>query len=142
MRTPRRPWRIALSLLYAAALLCVSLTPASAPTGSPTGLLLRRWLLNLLHVPAYAGLTLLFTWAIADPRRRTWIPLLPACVLAVAVGVTTELLQKYVEGRCPTLLDALLNVLGCALAVWLVTHTRLFGRLTDRSESLAEETTG
>ncbi len=108
---------------------------------------LRRWLFNLLHVPAYAGLTLLLAWTISGAARpRRLGALLLACVAALSIGVTTELLQQYVPGRYPTLLDALLNAGGCGLAVWLVVRTRWFGRgfgrLADRSESLTEKTTG
>ena len=143
MRMPRRAWRISVSLLYAATLIYFSLTPTSAPTGSTTMVIVKRWLFNLLHVPAYAGLTLLFTWAIAGPVRPRYIgALVLACVLALSVGVTTELLQTYVQGRYPTLLDALLNAAGCAIGVLVITRTRWFGRRPNRSDSCIEETTG
>ena len=103
--------------------------------------IIRRWLFNLLHVPAYAVLTLLFYCAIARLNELHWGQLTIACVLAVIIGVVTEVLQDPKYGRYPGVLDGFLNMLGCALAVWGITCTRLFGRRHGKFESLTEKVT-
>ena len=133
---------VIIGLVYAGLLVYASLTPTSAPTGSSTMVVLRRWLFNLLHVPAYAVLTILLAWAIGTPGRTTRVTLLLAGALALAVGGGTEILQQYVDGRYATWLDAGLNAVGCAIGLWAATRIDRFARRANTAEPCIEESTG
>jgi len=73
---------------------------------------------NTLHVPAYAVLAALGVWA----RWRNggiagWAAV--SFGLASAYGALLECAQAIIPGRCGSLSDALLNVLGAALGTAL-----------------------
>ena len=115
-KSKRTLWVIT-SILYAAALVYLSLRPTTAPVETGTMVIIRRWLFNLLHIPAYALLAGLVLQAIG--RRRTHA-LLTACLLALTVGMLTELFQFYVQGRYFSVIDILLNAAGVLLALVLI----------------------
>jgi hypothetical protein len=74
---------------------------------------------NALHVPAYAGLTLTWRWALRAWLRNSSACAIAACVIALACGVLDEWNQSFVPGRFASLTDLVLNGMGVALGIWL-----------------------
>jgi VanZ family protein len=88
-----------------------------APPGDPS--LERELLLTLGHIIGFAGLTLVWRWALADvlaPRRALWL----AVLIALLLGICTELAQAAVPDRAASGFDLMVNGLA-ALTVggWL-----------------------
>jgi VanZ family protein len=78
------------------------------------------------HVVEYAGLTLLWSWALAGVvRRPVWV----AAAVALAYACTDEYHQSFVENRAGTVSDVAFDALGIAIAVVLVERLRATGRL-------------
>lgn len=124
VRLPAPPGKaaVALPVAYMVALALLS-SVRGTPQGPATdawfqgGLWLSPGLQNLLHVPAYMGLTLAWRWALAAWTDR--IPLLTwgSALLAIGFGVADEVHQAFVPGRFATAGDAFLNALGVLLGL-------------------------
>jgi len=122
-------------VIYSVALALASLTPVAA--GSALGATAARRLINnLLHIPAYGLLTLLWiagfrgSVALRNGRRV----LLKGAVAALLFGGFMEVLQRLVPGRSGTLADFLLNgagVLAAVLVMWML----IAGRNPEKRET-------
>ena len=125
MANPHHPGRKTIAALgvYMAFLAFLSLVPME-PTGAHIPILtaVRPGIQNLLHVPAYMLLGMLWTRAPARPGRGRGAGTLWAFGLSGGFGVAVELAQVVVPGRYPSLLDALLNLLGALLGLLLGSH--------------------
>lgn len=108
------------AVLYAGVLVALSLSPTGPATGSETARMVKRWLFNLTHVPAYALLTLLVYWALSRTLHAQRGRLMLAAVLAATLGVMLEVLQRWVPGRFPDVVDGSLNALGCVLTILML----------------------
>ena len=108
---------------YALLLAAASLLPPSSRGLGRSQQLITPTVQNLLHVPAYAGLTVLM---IASTRggHVGLGGLTLVALAAVAYGVLLELAQAAVPGRFASLLDALLNAAGTVLGIVLVVGLR------------------
>jgi VanZ family protein len=101
--------------VYAAALMTASLLPSGeGPLGSWDAALTPE-LQDALHLPAYAGLVVLVSAALATRVRLTvagtvWIGL--ACV---GLGAMMECCQAFIPGRTCSLKDGLVNAAGAVL---------------------------
>jgi VanZ family protein len=74
---------------------------------------------DLLHIPAYGVLVLLWTSALrARGLAERW-SLCAALPLASACGGMIEIYQAWVPGRIPSVVDFLCNAVGILLFVWL-----------------------
>jgi VanZ family protein len=72
---------------------------------------------NLLHLPLYAGLTLLWLWVLPLWISHRQIIYTVAFLLAAVYGVVDEFHQLHVPGRYASLVDISLNMLGAGLAI-------------------------
>lgn len=75
---------------------------------------------NLLHIPAYGGLTLLWFWVIHQKLYNTVKSLFCASAIAFSYGVFEEIHQSFILGRSASVLDIILNTTGITLAVLFV----------------------
>ena len=112
-------WRLLLPLAHMAGLYALSSVPADE-TDTAAGALLAwvtpQWQ-NLLHVPAYAALTLFWICA-HSPRALSRIGVLDiATVLTLLWAVLDETHQTNVPGRHGSITDLLLDLAGAMLAV-------------------------
>lgn len=119
-RASGRVLYIAASVTYAGLLTWASLLPMTGHVGAGTMEVVRRWVLNLLHVPAYAVLGFLFCRAMTGRAGLNHVRLVAAGVSAVVLGVVIELLQARVPGRYPDFIDGSLNTVGVVVALWWV----------------------
>ena len=112
-------WRLLLPIAYMTGIFALSSVPGNE-TETAAGALLEwitpKWQ-NLLHIPAYAALTLCWIWALS-PLTLTRIGLLViAALLTLVWAVLDEAHQASVPGRYGSLTDLLLNLTGAILAV-------------------------
>jgi VanZ family protein len=76
---------------------------------------------NFLHIPLYAGLTLLWFWVLSLWIGHRQVIFAVAFLLTAAYGVVDEFHQLHVPGRYASLTDIALNMLGAGLAIaWAV----------------------
>ena len=120
-----------LSLLYGALIFALSETP-----GSALGALeMPPWLVNLAHVPLYAGFATLILLAFAGGYRALqaspW-PSLWTLGAVAAYALSDEYHQSFVPGRTPALGDVALDFGGAVLAIWIM-NTLSRRRLTRQS---------
>jgi VanZ family protein len=117
MSGPMRRCATAAALAATAALAGVSLLPGgpAAPGGWDRSV--SPGLQNLLHVPAYAVLTVLWLWALRAARAFPVAVLVAAA--CAAYGAALEGAQAFIAGRTGSLADALLNAAGAAAGLVL-----------------------
>ena len=83
-----------------------------ARLGLPAGLL------DLGHVPLFAGLAAVTLWALVGPR---WHCAAAATLLCGLFAITDEWHQVWVPGRVPALADLVADGVGIVIGVALVT---------------------
>jgi SAM-dependent methyltransferase len=112
--------------VYTAGLVAGSLLPSGEGPLGGWDAALTPDVQDALHLPAYAGLVILLSAALATHIRLTtartaWIAL--ACV---GLGALLEFAQAFVPGRTCSLKDGLVNALGAILGclVMMVWHNR------------------
>lgn len=113
----RALWRFLLPTAYMAMIFFLSEFPGRH------GIEPSNWLgpvmLNLLHVPLYAGLSWLWKFATDSlPARKTAINLVIFAV-SMLYGMSDEWHQMYVIGRDASILDLVLDGAGIWLGIWL-----------------------
>lgn len=107
---------VALLVILLAAVAVGSLMPVSKHSAL-AATELRRTVNNLLHVPAYAVLTLAWAWALcAVAGVATARAALAGSCAAFFYGVIMELGQLSVPGRTASVGDAMLNAAGAVAA--------------------------
>lgn len=104
------PLRGLVALLYMGVVVSLSAMP---------GRQLARWgvspyMLDLLHIPLFAGLALVTMWAIVAPRARRALWVLLGLTLFAGVD---EFLQLWVPGRVASLADFARDAFGVALGI-------------------------
>ena len=112
-------WRLLLPLAYMAGLFMLSSVPGDE-TETAAGALLEwitpKWQ-NLLHIPAYAALTLCWIWALSPTALSRISLLVIATLLTLLWAVLDEAHQANVPGRYGSFTDVLLDLTGALLAV-------------------------
>jgi VanZ family protein len=128
-----------LLLVYMAVIFILSSIPDTGETGD-LGATLSPQVQNLLHIPAYGLLALLWLLTLTTHGVAWRRSLAAAFVLATAYGVVIEILQGWIPGRVPSVLDALLNFLGILLCIGLYWWIELRGLPTrERQVSTARQ---
>jgi len=99
--------------------------------GTLGGIPLPETLQNALHVPAFAVLGTAWLWAFG--RSESLVnPAAWAFGLATVYGAIDELHQAFVPGRMCSASDAVLDAVGAALAIALMTALRRKRRILNR----------
>ncbi len=88
---------------------------------------------NMLHVPAYGLLALLWIFTLRDRGVAKHRSMCFAFLVASAYGALTELNQVWIPGRFPSAFDVTFNVAGVLIFIWLYWWVKL-----RRSFSLVE----
>jgi VanZ family protein len=131
-RTPRTV-AVVLLIVWAGVLFYFSDQPPLVPHAHSG--VVRSWLMNLRHAPAFGMLALLFLWATsryqerlaASARRVNW-----ALLAVLLYGMFDERHQYYVEGRDASLCDILTDLAGgwlCASVLFAVEEGAPRGRI-------------
>ncbi len=109
---------VAVVLGYMYLLFLLSSIPDTGENGhlmglvSPTGA-------NILHVPAYGLLALLWVFTLMDYGVTEQRSMCFAFLVASAYGALTELHQVWIPGRFPSASDVMFNVAGSLIFIWL-----------------------
>ncbi len=74
---------------------------------------------NMLHVPAYGLLALLWIFTVRNHGVSELRSMYVAFILASGYGALTELHQIWIPGRFPSTLDVMSNIAGSLIFVWL-----------------------
>jgi len=74
---------------------------------------------NLLHIPLFTVLSILWLRALQSYGRAAWESVFLTLLLSSFVGVLNEFIQIVVPGRYPSLVDTIINVLGSILGIVL-----------------------
>lgn len=98
-------------------LFILSSIPGFEESGDLFGLSAR--VANMLHVPAYGLLALLWVFTLRDYGVTEYRSMCVAFLVASAYGALTELHQVWVPGRFPSALDVMFNVAGSVIFIWL-----------------------
>ena len=111
----RRLLALILVLGYTTALSYVSLYPVKDLVGPHSRQV--EWISNLLHVPAYAVLAVLWVAVLRLWWRRAprWKAHVAGFIIAFGVGALLELAQLLVPGRFFSATDLYLNFAGCIM---------------------------
>lgn len=86
-------------------------------------------LINLLHVPLYAGLAFLWMIPVDTLRMSTWTKGMLVVVICILYGVTDEWHQMYVPGRESSLVDLVANTAGAFAGAGLYIGWRYMQKL-------------
>ena len=106
------------TLSYMCILFILSSIPGAGENGHPMDLV-SATVANMLHVPAYGLLALLWVFTIRDHGVSEHQSMCVAFLVASGYGVLTELHQVWVPGRYPSALDVMSNMAGSLLFIWL-----------------------
>jgi VanZ family protein len=121
--------KITILITYVLLLLGTSLIPMDQEIDGLNFIIgLQPSIQNLLHIPAYAILSILLLQVLG---KR----LLLVIVVTIAFGIVNELIQLAIPGRCFGLLDIGLNTIGALVGIFLFRtfeRTVLFSPLRHR----------
>ncbi len=110
--------------------MCVLFILSSIPGGRENGPLVSSTLANMLHVPAYGLLALLWIFTLRDHGVTEHRSMCVAFLEASGYGALTELHQVWVPGRFPSASDVMFNVAGSLIFIWLYWCLRLHPSLS------------
>ncbi len=108
------------ALIVTLSYMCVLFILSSIPGGRENGpLVLSAKLANMLHIPAYGLLGLLWIFTLRDHGVTDHRGMGVAFLVASAYGALTELHQVWIPGRFPSASDVMFDVVGSLLFIWL-----------------------
>lgn len=122
--SPATPLRIVVALSWTALLTLLLLQGEADPVialGLPRGdnTLARELAFSTLHLVAFGVTCACWYWALRrEAQART--ALQAACLIAIALGVSTEILQTYTQDRHASWLDLAANIGGVLIAARLI----------------------
>jgi len=99
--------------------MCVLFILSSIPGGRENGPLVSPTVADVLHVPAYGLLGLLWIFTLRDHGVTDYRSMYVAFLVASAYGALTELNQVWIPGRYPSAFDVMSNIAGSLIFIWL-----------------------
>jgi len=107
------------ALIVTLSYMCVLFILSSIPGGRENGPLVSAKVANMLHIPAYGLLALLWIVTLRDrgvtEHQSIWV----AFLVASAYGAFTELNQVWIPGRFASSSDVMFDVAGILIFIWL-----------------------
>lgn len=131
--------RLPVTLIYMALILFMSSIPGVIPDDAPALYGVFTWVApsiqNLMHVPVYAGLAVLWCGVLDLHFSRFW-RMTGACLITVGFGVFDEWFQSFIPGRYASTGDVMANALGAVIGVGVFSfvwgeNTRMSNRYKD-----------
>ncbi len=122
-----------LSLVVTLGYMCVLFILSSIPGGRENGPLVSPTVADVLHVPAYGLLALLWIFTLRVHGVTDHRSMGVAFLVASAYGALTELNQVWIPGRYPSAFDVMSNIAGSLIFIslyWWATRDR--GRAESR----------
>ncbi len=99
--------------------MCVLFILSSIPGGRENGPLVSAKVANMLHIPAYGLLALLWIVTLRDRGVTEHRSMYVAFLVASAYGALTELNQVWIPGRFASSSDVMFDVTGSLIFIWL-----------------------
>jgi VanZ family protein len=118
---------VLIPLSYTGVIFILSSVPNTERTGNFLALIDPR-LQNLLHVPSYALLVLLWILTLRTHGFSKYASLSVAFSVSSGYGALAELCQIWVPGRVPSVSDFLFDVAGAALCIVLYRQFNIEGK--------------
>ena len=123
--------KISLLLVYILFLLGTSLVPMDRKIeGLQFLLALKPALQNLLHIPLFMLLSILWLQVLQNYKPLLRSRIILALILSCFIGVFNEYIQIFIPGRYPSIIDMGFNTLGAMLGI------ALYAKLERSGESL------
>ena len=117
-------WRAVIGMT---ALFALSAVPQPEQAGLPRIIMLPPTWQNLLHVPAYFILAMLWWRTLRTQKWSVTASVTAAVLVSVVYGVLDEVHQYFVPGRFLSVTDAMLNLVGAVLGgAWALVRDRNF----------------
>jgi len=107
------------ALIITLSYMCVLFILSSIPGGRENGPLVSAKVANMLHIPAYGLLALLWIVTLRDRGVTEHRSMYVAFLVASAYGALTELNQVWIPGRFPSASDVMFDVVGSLIFIWL-----------------------
>jgi len=107
------------TLAYSLAILALSLKPVS-PVADEGILFEVFW--NFMHAPVYAFLAFLILKSFTPSNVKIYVL---AFFITVIYGILNELVQSFVPGRSPSLMDVGLNTIGAASVLTFIYSSKI-----------------
>jgi len=107
------------ALIVTLSYMCVLFILSSIPGGRENGPLVSPTVADVLHVPAYGLLALLWIFTLRVHGVTDHRSMGVAFLVASAYGALTELNQVWIPGRYPSASDVMFDVAGSLLFIWL-----------------------
>ncbi len=107
------------ALIVTLSYMCVLFILSSIPGGRENGPLVSATVADVLHVPAYGLLALLWIFTLRDHGVTEQRSMYVAFLVASAYGALTELNQVWIPGRFPSAFDLMFNGAGSLIFIWL-----------------------
>jgi len=99
--------------------MCALFILSSIPGGRENGPLVSPTVADVLHVPAYGLLALLWIVTLRDYGMTEYQSMCVAFLVASGYGALTELNQVWIPGRFPSAFDVMSNIAGSLIFIWL-----------------------
>lgn len=128
---PFPSWRrvsVLILLVYMGCILGLSLVPDEETSGSMLG-----WvppdLQNLLHIPAFGILAVLWVWALYSHGLSEGRYFRFAFIFSMLFGLLSEIGQTFIPGRYPSITDFVFDAAGIIVGLWSVRHLNVFKKI-------------
>jgi len=109
-----------MSIVVTLGYMCVLFILSSIPGGGENEhLFLSSRVTNMLHVPAYGLLALLWIFTLRNHGVTEHRSMCVAFLVAWGYGAFIELIQVWIPGRFPSAFDVMLNGAGSLIFIWL-----------------------
>jgi glycopeptide antibiotics resistance protein len=118
MRTckPSKP-KIAITICYMLLILATSLVPGFEISGSESISIATQFIQNLLHIPMFAILSILFLQIARNYDIGRWKAGSLTFVFCGIFGLLNEIIQLFIPGRFGGLMDIGLNSIGAIIGI-------------------------
>ncbi len=129
--------RLSAPLVVTLGYMCVLFILSSVPGGRENGPLVSATVANMLHVPAYGLLALLWIFTLRVHGVTGHRSMGVAFLVALAYGSLTEFNQVWIPGRFPSALDVMSNAAGSLIFIWLYWWVSRVWRVKSPESSVA-----
>jgi len=114
---PSKP-KVALAIVFMLLLLATSVIPMDRQiTGLQFIIDLKPTIQNLLHIPAYAVLSIIYLQILKNFQLKRWQKNFWALLCSVSFGILNEVIQFAIPGRFAGVTDLGLNLVGAIIGV-------------------------
>jgi VanZ family protein len=113
-------WEMVATAIYMLLILISSIIPMDREIkGFQFLFSLKPGLQNLLHVPVFAFLSVLWFRIMRCFKIEYWLKIIYIIIITCGYGVINEMVQMFIPGRYASLIDLCLNSIGSVFGIFL-----------------------